>query len=91
VKKQLTRSVSEVEMYPGATELILMLSFAHSMPSSLLIGSRKLAKHHQKLVIVQDVLNKLIFNTCSINISTTKKEVKRNIFSLYPPGGAILY
>ena len=25
-----THSVSEVEMYPGATELILMLNFAHS-------------------------------------------------------------
>ena len=29
-KETLTPSVSEVEMYPGAIEFILMLSFAHS-------------------------------------------------------------
>ena len=46
-------NIIKIEMYPGATELILICCpLPIRMTSSLLIGSRKLVKH-QKLVIIE--------------------------------------
>ena len=60
-----TRSVSEVEMYAGATELILMMSFAH-LHAKFFANWFKEASKTSK-VGYHGSLNKLIFNIYMLN------------------------
>ena len=60
-----THSVSEVEMYPGATELILMLSFAHSHAKFFANWFKEASKTSK--VGYHGSLNKLIFNIYMLN------------------------